>query len=45
MKIKGNFRKNNTDLKHFHDKVLTGAKNFCGVTTRKVGNRERYLVE
>ena len=36
MKIKGNFRKNNIDLKYYPDRVLTEAKNFCGVTTGKV---------
>ena len=41
MKIKRNFRKNNTDLKYFHDRVLTEAKNICRVTTGKVGNRRR----
>ena len=41
MKIVGNFRKNNTDLKYFHDRVLTEAKNVCDVTTVKVGIRRR----
>ena len=40
MEIKGNFSKNNTDLKYFHDRVSTEAKNVCGVTG-KVGNRKK----
>ena len=34
-------KKNNTNLKYFHDRVSTEAKNVCGVTTVKVGNRRK----